>query len=79
MLNHALYHSKRQKLSEKNNFVSLSNVNSIKHDFLLKINGKSELNINKELNTPSWIKYDLTKSNKQVDLCAGTWTLRRGG
>ena len=69
------HYSKRQKLSEKNNFTSLSNVNSVKHDFLLEINGKSECNANKDSNIPSWIKYDVTKTNKQLDLSGGDWSV----
>ena len=65
MFGHNSYHlySKRQKLSEKNNFTPLLNLDSTKTDFLLEINGNSENNINRDQNTPSWIKYDLSKTN----------------
>ena len=62
--------AKRQKLSEKPFTGLLSNVNSIKRNFVLEVNGNSQNNLN--ANTPSWIYYDLSKTNNQIDLF-GSW------
>ena len=67
-------HSKRQKTGE-NNFAILSNVNNLKNDFLLEINGNSECNLNKDLNTHAWIRYDLSQTNKQLDLSGEHWSV----
>lgn len=68
-------HSKKQKLSDKNNYLSLSNINSLKNDFLLEINGDKESNLHRNSSIVSWIKYDLTKCNKQLDLSGGDWSV----
>ena len=68
-------HKKRQKLSANKNFLSLSSVNNLKKDFLLELNGNSEYNLNKESSIPSWVKYDLSKINKQFDLSGGNWVV----
>ena len=63
--------AKRQKISENKSFTTLpSNIKSTKYNFILEINGNSESNLN--VNTPAWIYYDLTSSNKQIDLF-GNW------
>ena len=68
-------HAKRQRLSETNALISLSNINAVKKGFLLEIKANSECNINKDTNTHSWIKYDLTQINKTVDLSGGFWSV----
>ena len=75
--NHQSHHlyTKRRRLSESTNFGALSNNKSVKKDFLLEIKGNSDCNLNKDLNVPSWIKYDLTKINKAIDLSGGLWTV----
>ena len=67
-------YTKRQRTG-KNSFVVLSNVNNLKNDFLLEINGNSKCNLNKDLNTHAWIRYDLSQSNKQVDLSGEHWSV----
>ena len=67
-------HPKRQRTGE-NSFAVLSNVNNLKNDFLLEINGNSECNLNKDLNTHAWIRYDLSQTNKQVDLSGEHWSV----
>ena len=47
----------------------------LKNDFLLEINGNSECNLNKDLNTHAWIRYDLSQTNKQVDLSGEHWSV----
>ena len=64
--------SKRQKLQENAFTVLPSNVKSTKHNFDLEINGNSQNNLN--TSTPSWIHYDLTRTNNQIDLF-GNWTV----
>ena len=75
------YHllSKRQKLSEQNNFISLSNTYNHKKDFLLEIKANSEDNINKDSSLHSWIKYDLSKTNKSIDLSGAYWSFGISG
>ena len=68
-------HYKRQRLSKNISFTPLSDINANRKDFLLEINGNSECNTNKDLNVPSWIKYDVTKTNKTLDLSGGTWSI----
>ena len=63
---------KRQKFSENSDYNLLSNVISTKNDFLMEINGNSESNLNRDM--PSWIKYDLIKTKKQIDLF-GHWSI----
>ena len=68
-------HAKRQRLNENISFVPLSDIKAIKKDFLLEINGNSECNLNKDIKVPSWIKYDMTKTNKALDLSGGIWSI----
>ena len=68
-------HHKRQRLSGNISFTPLSDINVNRKNFLLEINGNSECNTNKDLNVPSWIKYDVTKTNKALDLSGGTWSI----
>ena len=70
------FYAKRQKLNETNALLMLSNNRATKNDFLLEIKGNSECNLNKDLNIPSWIKYDLTKIDKTIDLSGGgLWSI----
>lgn len=69
--------SKRQKLS--GNYSALSNANVVKKNFLLDIDGDSECNLNKKYNTPSWIKYDLSKTKRHIDLSGGNWSVGISG
>ena len=73
------YSAKKQKFSDKNIFLSLSNTNNVKKDILLEINGNSDCNINRDLNTASWIKFDLAKNNKQADLSGENWLIGISG
>ena len=69
-------HVKRQRLNNENiSLVPLSDIKTLKKDFLLEINGNSKCNLNKDIKTPSWIKYDMTKTNKAFDLSGGIWSI----
>ena len=69
-------HVKRQRLNNENiSLVPLSDIKALKKDFLLEINGNSKCNLNKDIKTPSWIKYDMTKTNKALDLSGGIWSI----
>ena len=80
MNHHSFQYSypKRQRTGT-NSFVELSNVNNLKNDFLLQINGNSESNLNKDLNTHAWIKYDLSQTNKHLDLSGEHWSVGING
>ena len=69
-------HVKRQRLNNENiSLVPLSDIKTLKKVFLLEINGNSKCNLNKDIKTPSWIKYDMTKTNKAFDLSGGIWSI----
>lgn len=62
--------AKKQKLQESSSIILPSNIKTKKHNFSIEINSNSKNNSNKD--TPSWIQYDLTQTNEQLDLF-GNW------
>ena len=61
--------AKKQKLQESSSIIP-SNIKTKKHNFSIEINSNSKNNSNQD--TPSWIQYDLTQTNEQLDLF-GNW------
>ena len=62
--------AKKQKLQESSSITLPSNIKTKKHNFSIEINSNSKNNSNQD--TPSWIQYDLTQTNEQLDLF-GNW------
>ena len=58
--------AKKQKLQESSSITLPSNIKTKKHNFSIEINSNSKNNSNQD--TPSWIQYDLTQTNEQLDL-----------